>query len=214
MYKCDFLWICSHHHDTNSNETWFHRERYVTFHTKTSVNGDYAWAIYQDEASKAQGYEKAIEATRCTPSDTGNGKLYESITFTDDTKDGSGNWASLQSAVTDTGTSGKYPAWEWANSYGSTNCAGTDYESGWYMPSIYELYVLCNALDTVNEALSAADGQKISDDDDRSYYWSSSQGSFDMSSSGTYAYRVQVKDGWIIADTKSNTYNVCAVRRF
>ena len=76
------------------------------------------WARYTNNADKAEGYSTNITAIQCTPSESGSGKA-ATETFTGDL-DGSDNWQALCEAVSDEGTSGNYPAWEWVNAYAST----------------------------------------------------------------------------------------------
>ena len=162
------------------------------------------WARYTSDTDKAEGYSTNITAIQCTPSESGSGKA-ATETFTGDL-DGSDNWQALCEAVSDEGTSGNYPAWEWVNAYASTANLTEDYASGWYLPTVAELSMLYRAKDTVNAALKAAGGTEIAD----TGYWSSSQGSSDF---GT-AWRVWFGDGVLDDLDKTNNKSVCGVRAF
>jgi len=107
-----------------------------------------------------------------TPSPSGAGAA-ATATFTGDT-DGSDNWQALCDAVSDEGTSGNYPAWEWVNSYATANSITDTYASGWYIPTVAELSMHYRAViadsSLINAALGAIGGFKIN----VAAYWSSS----------------------------------------
>ena len=166
----------------------------------TGTDSTLAWAI-----SSAVGCGTKISAIQCTPSESGSGTA-ATATFTDDL-DGSDNWEALCAAVSDEGTSGNYPAWEWVNAYATTASLTGDYASGWYLPTVAELSMLYRAKDTVNAALKAAGGTEIAD----TGYWSSSQ----FSSGMRYAWPVQFDDGSLSSYYgKTSSRSVCGVRAF
>ncbi|MBR5095815.1 MAG: hypothetical protein IK094_01765 [Treponema sp.] len=76
-----------------------------------------------------------------------SGNYQTGITFTGDV-DGSDNLTKMAShlasnSVDDTGTSGKYPPFDYCSTYSSlsgTHLSGTSYTSGWYLPSAAEAY--------------------------------------------------------------------------
>ena len=162
------------------------------------------WARYTNNADKAEGYSTNITAIQCTPSEQGSGKA-ATATFTSDLN-GSDNWQALCEAVSDEGTGGNYPAWEWVNAYATTANLTGDYASGWYLPTLAELCMLYRAKDIVNAALEAAGGTKIAD----TGYWSSSQ----SSSYFDYAWIVWFDDGFLSDASKFNDRSVCGVRAF
>ena len=94
------------------------------------------------------------------------------ITFTGDTYGGD-NWTAVCTAdnTASTNTATNYPAFNYANTYGSTYCSGTNYTSGWYVPSISELCTLYKNMTLINASLSIVGGTQI----DANMYWSSSQ---------------------------------------
>ncbi len=107
-----------------------------------------------------------------TPSETSNYYEALTVTFTGDTE-GSDNWAEI-CAVDPEGTADaatNYPAFYFANTYGTTaELTGTDYEKGWYVPSITELCEVYKNKDVIQTSLTKASGFTF-----ESWYWSSSQ---------------------------------------
>ena len=163
------------------------------------------WARYTSDTDKAEGYSTNITAIQCTPSESGSGKA-ATATFTGDL-DGSDNWQALCEAVSDEGTSGNYPAWEWVNAYATTANLTGDYANGWYLPTVAELCMLYRAKDTVNPALEKAGGTQIASDG----YWSSSLDS----SNDNYAWYVYLgTNGNIFSTDKKRALSVCGVRDF
>lgn len=163
------------------------------------------WARYASSDDKAEGYSKNITAIQYTPSETGNGAA-TTATFTGDT-DGSDNWQALCDAVSDEGTSGNYPAWEWVNAYATENSLEGSYANGWYLPTVAELSMLYRVKDTVNSALEKAGGTKIAASGG---YWSSSQ----IASPNDYACFVWFGIDFLNYTLKSNPGSVCTVRAF
>ena len=138
---------------------------------KSGEDEELFWAKY-----KSVGYEACIPEIR---SDY-NGYQAIGYTFYGDV-DGSDNWDCICN-IDPVGTSDavtNYPAFYFANSYGKiAGLNGTDYEKGWYIPSIKELYdVFCNR-EVVKSSLDAAGGFVMLPEN-RKYetfydYWSSS----------------------------------------
>mgnify|MGYP002624132803 CR=1 FL=1 len=127
-------------------------------------------------------------------------------TFTGDF-DGSDNWQALCDAVSDEGTSGNYPAWEWVNAYATENSLADSYANGWYLPTVAELSMLYRVKDTVNSALEKAGGTKIAD----TVYWSSSQ----VAASYTHtAWTVDFGYGTLYDVSKDVKWSVCTVHAF
>ena len=157
------------------------------------------WAI-----SSAAGNSTDITAIQCTSSESGSGKA-ATATFTGDL-DGSDNWKALCDAVSDEGTSGNYPAWEWVNAYATENSLAGSYANGWYLPTLAELSMLYRVKDTVNSALEKAGGTKIAD----AVYWSSSQ----CDSNKFRAWPVEFAAGTLYYGSKSYDFSVCTVRAF
>lgn len=103
-----------------------------------------------------------------------SGSSTDGFTFTGDL-DGSDNWNYICS-VDPEGTKDaatNYPAFDFAENYGTTQGYSDEFASGWYIPSISELYEVYKNKPTLNKSLKKADGFEI----DRSWFWSSSQSS-------------------------------------
>ena len=165
----------------------------------TGTDNTLAWA-----KNGVNGSGTKITAIQCKPSEYGSGRA-ATAKFTDDL-DGSDNGKALCEAVSDEGTSGNYPAWEWVNAYAMTANLKGDYASGWYLPTIAELCMLYREKDTVNSALEKAGGTKIAD----TGYWSSSQYASDNGS----AWDVWFPDGTLYYIGKAASVSVCPVRAF
>ena len=135
------------------------------------------------------GYNTKFTNIVCTPSKTGTGAAL-TATFTGDT-DGSDNWAEI-CAVDPEGTQDpatNYPIFNFANTYGTTaGLTNTDYETGWYVPSLAELYEVYKNKEVIQTSLTKASGFKFGSWE---YYWSSSQ----CTSYKFTAYRVRLDDG-------------------
>ena len=156
-----------------------------------------------------------ISEIECTVSGSGNAR-----TVTGDT-DGSDNLEQISAflasnAITDdTGTASMYPAFYFAKNYKdtATNLAGTEYEDGWYLPSIAELnQIYANGVGTaklfnLNSASSTLGGGQFNN----SSYWSSSQ----YAPSHNGAYYLSFEDGSCNMGIRfSGQSKVCAIRKF
>lgn len=112
--------------------------------------------------SGTTGYGKKFTNIVCTPSKTGSGAA-STATFTGDT-DGSDNWEEI-CAVDPEGTQDaatNYPIFNFANTYGTTaGLTDTDYETGWYVPSIAELCEVYKNKDVIQTSLTKASGFTI-----------------------------------------------------
>ena len=156
--------------------------------------------------SGTTGYGKKFTNIVCTPSKTGSGAAL-TATFTGDT-DGSDNWEEI-CAVDPEGTADattNYPIFNFANTYGTTaGLTDTDYETGWYVPSIAELCEVYKNKDVIQTSLTKASGFTIG----TSYYWSSSQ----YASYSLNVYVVYFDDGGVYnPDKYLNTYGVLVLQ--
>ena len=156
--------------------------------------------------SSAAAYSKNITTIQC-PASGSKGAL----TFTGD-KDGSDNLDQIEAfdGVDDTATEANYPAFYFAKNYASqtgSHVSGTAYESGWYLPTIAELFQIWKNKTTVDAASALCGGPKF----DWRSYWSSSQ----FASNDNASYRLSFDDGDWGSNTKNGSYVcVCAVRAF
>ena len=148
--------------------------------------------------SYTTGWNTKFTNIVCTPSK--DNAL--TATFTGDI-DGSDNWAEI-CAVDPEGTKDaatNYPAFNFANTYGTTaGLTGTDYENGWYVPSIAELCEVYKNKDVIQTSLTKASGFTI----DTNWYWSSSH----SASWDDFAYVGKFNSGELEHYLKNNQMNV------
>lgn len=136
---------------------------------------------------------------------TGSYIKYTDIQGTQDggDTDGFDNWSRVG------GSDNNFPVFKYANTYGqdTVDLTGTIFETGWYVPTIYELYhYIWTNYTTLNLRLASVNGTPIANNT----YWSSSQ--VDISSS-TVRY-IDFKDGYVGSYNKWNYKNVCVLHRF
>lgn len=147
-------------------------------------------------STSVKGYSTKITTIQCTT--------------TSGDKNGSDNYEQMAafSGINDTNDLNNYPAFQFGKEYSTTATAGTAYDkSGWYLPSLAELYAIYNVKTTVNAASYLCGGSQFGS----SSYWSSSQ----YASGITTACRLNFNNGDWTNDTKDSTnLYVCAVRAF
>ena len=170
-----------------------------------------AWCL-----DSAAAYSNNIQTIQCPSSE-----ISGALTFTGD-KNGSDNLEQIEAfeEVDDTGTDANYPAFYFAKNYkgeklGSESSsripAGSEFENGWYLPSIAELFQIysCSADSTngfnIDAASEALGGNKFKE----SWYISSSQCVEDNG----HAYVIS-KEGIGAYFKYSSYYYVCAIRAF
>ena len=121
-------------------------------------------------------------------------------TYTGDT-DGSDNWDVIKSQDSTRANSGKYLAFEWANSYSSSYASTV---SGWYLPTLYEYYTMWKNMTTIDNQIAASFGDVLS-----GYtYWSSSQDSErTYSDAGDFYFGSSFDSD--MSSWKNATYNYC-----
>ncbi len=190
-------------------------------------------------ASAAAAYGKAIDSISCKPINGHNytdlllppfsivcGHSYVCEFESPSDSNGSDNLAQIASALgtsNDTNDSSKYPAFYWAKNYKNqegSRVKGTDFEDGWYLPTLPELQVLVYTRNTL--ALSDVGGQFVSNNDsfgESAPYWSSSQPRGESSAYIWDAY-IDTANGYSEyiktekAVDKASTAMVCAIREF
>lgn len=134
-------------------------------------------------------------------------------------RDGSDNFSQIAAddRVNDTDEESKYPAFYFAINYANqtnSHVSGTNYATGWYLPSICELYNLYSVKETVDNAITLCGGTALG----TKSYWSSTMIQNDENN-WVFSYDFK-PDGWgAIADTKDDysQYNpsyACAIREF
>ena len=86
--------------------------------------------------------------------------------------DGSDGWDKLKAACSDAKNNPEnYPAWNYSLTYAETNGLTGDLATGWYLPTVAELYTIYQNITAVNESLSKAGGSTFV----TSFYWSCCQ---------------------------------------
>ena len=171
----------------------------------------------------AAAWDRNITTIQCPESgDAG------ALTFTGD-RNGSDNLKQISDFLIslgetdDTGTAENYSAFYFGKNYKdtATNIAGTDYESGWYLPSIAELFQIYangkgeNKVFDIDAASEALGGDKFG----TLFYWSSSQYLFGSSTPSfarvNYAaYGLRFDSGNFGPNNKEIYSYMCAVRAF
>ena len=78
---------------------------------------------------------------------------------TSDYMDGSDGWEKLKKACSDAESNPEnYPAWNYCRNYGATNVLTGDLATGWYLPTVAELYTIYQNKTVVDASLSKAGG--------------------------------------------------------
>lgn len=130
-----------------------------------------------------------------------NGTSSDGYTFTGDL-DGSDNWDYIckidPEGTLDAATN--YPVFNFALSYGTTaGLTETDYETGWYVPSVAEVYEVYKNKAVIQTSLDVAKGFTFK----TFYYWSSSQPYWDSE-----AHAVNFDGGVTTSWSKINNFSV------
>ena len=127
---------------------------------------------------------------------------------TSDYMDGSDGWEKLKKACSDAESNPEnYPAWNYCRNYGATNGLTGDLATGWYLPTVAELYTIYQNKAVVDESLSKAGGSQFG----TSCYWSCCQNP----SLNDFARVLGFYSGNMGYDYKSNYSSyVCSVRDF
>lgn len=122
--------------------------------------------------------------------------------------DGSDGWEKLKAACSDAENNPeKYPAWNYCRNYGATNGLTGDLATGWYLPTVAELYTIYQNKDVVNASLSKAGGSQFGS----GYYWSCCQ--FPSNSVVARVLNFNYGDMYDFVKDSGNIY-VCSVRAF
>ena len=128
--------------------------------------------------------------------------------------DGSDGWEKLKAACSDVASiSGNYPAWNYSLTYAKTNGLTGNLATGWYLPTLAELYTIYQNKTAVDASLSKAGGSQFG----TGSYLSCCQDP----SGGYYARVLSFNTGNMISNYKYGKYGasghydyVCSVRAF
>lgn len=180
----------------------------VAIHNTNGENPyEYSWA-----KEETTGCSTNFSSIVCTPKPRGS-KTSE-IAYFDGDKDGSDNWSEIckLDSTAQAKMEANYPAFYWANNYAENHGVKGDFESGWYMPSIFELAELYREVETVNNALTVAGGNTIAKD---RWYHSSSQ-CYGTNEKGTsiWVWNLGASDEYLGQFTKMEKSAVCVIRKF
>ena len=75
---------------------------------------------------------------------------------------GSDGWEKLKAACSDAESNPEnYPAWNYSLTYAKNNGLTEDLATGWYLPTVAELYTIYQNKDVVDESLSKAGGSQL-----------------------------------------------------
>ena len=122
--------------------------------------------------------------------------------------DGSDGWEILKAACSDAVSyPEKYPAWNYSLTYAKNNGLTGDLATGWYLPTVAELYTIYQNKTVVDASLSKAGGSTFG----TSWYWSCCQ----YPSIDSCARVLHFNNGSIYVDYKYYDIGyVCSVRAF
>ena len=142
----------------------------------------------------------------CTESAAGYSTDITSLHFT--YEDGRDGWEKLKAACPDAESNPEnYPAWNYSLTYAETNGLTGDLATGWYLPTVAELYTIYQNKTAVDASLSKAGGSTFG----LSYYWAYCQ----VPSCSSDARVLSFGNGGMNCNGKFNSgYYVCSVRAF
>ena len=154
---------------------------------------------------------KNVTDIQCTASGSAG-----NYSFTGDI-DGSDNLAQIGEFLTsitvanDTTNSGRYTAFWYAKDYKNylTNIKGTSYESGWWLPSIAELYQVYKNVSVVNSASTKCGGNTFTLSGTPTICVSSSQSVSDAAAACKMSF-----DGTVVETAKTTAGTAVAIRQF
>ena len=76
--------------------------------------------------------------------------------------DGSDGWEILKKACSDAESKPEnYPAWNYSLTYAKNNGLTGDLATGWYLPTVAELYTIYQNITAVDASLSKAGGSRF-----------------------------------------------------
>ena len=122
--------------------------------------------------------------------------------------DGSDGWEILKEACSDAENNPEnYPAWNYSLTYAETNGLTGDLATGWYLPTVAELYTIYQNKTAVDASLSKAGGSQFG----TSYYWSCCQSPSNFNDARLLSF----DNGDMYTNLKGDNYSyVCSVRAF
>ena len=185
---------------------------------ENGTDGQLMWATYDKRNTNINSIictptiNKTVDCARTTDFKKSNDILV---------KNGSNNWTLLcqQDNTAAENAAEYYPAFNWANNYGSTHYLTGSFAIDWYLPSLAEMCYLYRNLETVNNAIESLGGTMIKtsqtwkDDntcEDCAEYWPSSE----YYTSYECAWYINMGNGYLNWHYKNWGKYVCCVRAF
>lgn len=182
-------------------------------------------------STKIENIVCSIDTSNSPVSGNDPDKASEGWIYITDNLNGSDNWKEI-CQFDSTGTANAstyYPAFNWVNNYGTAtgaaaNLSGTDYESGWFLPSLAELCWLYRGISAANNGIKKINSAKAgtaelinNTDNGDNLYWSSSEPSdaaSDSETNGEKAYCIDFYNDKIMTGSKNDWKHVCCIREF
>lgn len=147
----------------------------------------------------------------CTEDADGYTKIIEGLqgTTTDGYMDGSDGWEKLKAVCSDAvDQPDNYPAWNYSLTYALNNNLTGELAEGWYFPTMAELYIIYENIDTIDASLERAGEDKFDGD----YYLSCSQNSTEPTNvMALNFYSGEVSD---LVEREDDDFYVCTVKAF
>ena len=185
---------------------------------ENGTDGQLMWATYDKRNTNINSIictptiNKTVDCARTTDFKKSNDILV---------KNGSNNWTLLcqQDNTAAENAAEYYPAFNWANNYGSTHYLTGSFAIDWYLPSLAEMCYLYRNLETVNNTIESLGGTMIKtsqtwkDDntcEDCAEYWPSSE----YYTSYECAWYINMGNGYLNWHYKNWGKYVCCVREF
>lgn len=197
------------------------RTRMLGLGIKNSGTTQYEWALQNKKCYTQKLTDIVISKDESAPTDETPYCEYTSTSGTTSylagDMDGSDNLQIIYNIATSAGETSSlaenYPIFNYANTYASTaNLTGSDYSSGWYIPSLIELYQVHKKWSQLNSILSLVGGDDLGEN---RYYWSSSQ--YVNGNNAEYDYwswSLVIKGGEIYGNNKDATRAALCIREF
>lgn len=193
----------------------------------TNSEGESRIPWCHEDSQGAENEITTIEASSSRPD--GVYKFFEDINGSDNFEQISAFLADAHTKddriVDDTSDPEMYPAFYFAKNYKDiegSRVKNTDYENGWYLPTIAEIWQVYNLKDTIDSASELCGGSKFvmsGHDNDEYYlrpyyYWTSTQGRQYRANSAYYAEIFSFYHGAYDTYSKVMDCYVLAIREF
>lgn len=172
------------------------------------------WCRMASDSDCANANSMEITPIKCyfTPIDSGKEYIFREDLDGSDNLEQIGVFLKNNGSSDDTAIAKNYPAFYYAKNYkDSAKNLGKSYKTGWYLPSLAELYYIWKNIAVVDKASNICGGDMFSE----ATYWSSSECSLFNAAcifSFTTEYMCNTHYKGFLTDGKC--YYVCAIREF